>query len=175
MSQFFASGGRRIGDSASASIFPQNTQDWFPLGLTSLISLQSKGLSRVFSNITVQKHQFFGIQPSLCSNSYPYRTIGKTTALTWQTFIGLGNPHYSPRGCLPAWSTFSLRGAGYWFDYSDLVLSGRPQHYSPPLHQLSPFDVLLLQNVRFSINVCSRLSIWLALYLWICLLTKMYL
>ena len=65
MSQFFASGGHSIGISASASVFPMNSQDWFPLGLTGWISLQSKELSRVFSNTTVQKHQFFGIQLSL--------------------------------------------------------------------------------------------------------------
>ena len=55
--QFFASGGQNIGASASASVLPMNIQDWFPLGLTGLISLQSKGLSRIFSNTTVQKHQ----------------------------------------------------------------------------------------------------------------------
>ena len=66
MSQFFTSGGQRIGVSASASILPMNIQDWFFfLGLTGWISLQSKGLSRVFSNTTVQKHQFFGTQLSL--------------------------------------------------------------------------------------------------------------
>ena len=65
MSQLFASGGQRIGVSASASVLPMNIQDWFPLGLTGWISLQSKGLSRVFSNTTVQKHQFFSAQPSL--------------------------------------------------------------------------------------------------------------
>ena len=70
MSQFFASGGQRIGVSASASILPMSIQDWFPLGLTGLISLQSKELSRVFSNTIVQKHQFFGIQLSLWSNSH---------------------------------------------------------------------------------------------------------
>ena len=60
VSQFFASGGQSIGVSASASVLPMNVQDWSPLGWTSWISLQSKGLSRVFSNTTVQKHQFFG-------------------------------------------------------------------------------------------------------------------
>ena len=65
VSQFFASCGQSIGASASASILPMNIQDWFPLGLTGWISLQSKGLSRVFSNTTVQKHQFFGTQLSL--------------------------------------------------------------------------------------------------------------
>ena len=70
MSQFFASGDQNIGVSASTSVLPMNTQDWSPLGWTSWISLQSKGFSRVFSNTTVQKHQFFGAQPSLQSNSY---------------------------------------------------------------------------------------------------------
>ena len=60
MSQFFTSGGQSIGVSASASFLPKNTQDWSPLGWNGWISLQSKGLSRVFSNITLQKHQFFG-------------------------------------------------------------------------------------------------------------------
>ena len=70
MSQLFTSGGQSIGASASASVLPMITQDWPPLGWTGLISLQSKGLSRVFSNTTVQKHQFFGAQLSLWSNSH---------------------------------------------------------------------------------------------------------
>ena len=70
MSQFFASGGQSIGASASASVLPMNIQDWFPLGLTGWISLQSKGLSSVFSNTTVQKHQFFSTQLSWWSNSH---------------------------------------------------------------------------------------------------------
>ena len=70
MSWFFASGGRSIGVSASTSVLPMNTQDWSPLGWTGWISLQSKGLSTVFSNITVQKHQFFSAQLSLWSNSH---------------------------------------------------------------------------------------------------------
>ena len=70
VSQFFASGGQSIGASSSASVLPMNIQDWLPLGLTGLISLQSKGVSRVFSNTIVQKHQFFSTQLSLCNNSY---------------------------------------------------------------------------------------------------------
>ena len=70
MSQFFVSGGQSTWVSASASVFPMNIQDWLPLGLTGLISLQSKGLSIVFSNTTVQKHQFFSTQLSLWSNSH---------------------------------------------------------------------------------------------------------
>ena len=64
ISQFFASGDQSTGASASASVLPMNMQDWFPLGLTGWISLQSKGLSRVSSNTTVQKHQLFGTQLS---------------------------------------------------------------------------------------------------------------
>ena len=65
VSQLFTSGSQSIGDSASAPVLLMNIQDWFPLGLTGLISLQSKGLSKVFSNTTVQKHQFFDTQLSL--------------------------------------------------------------------------------------------------------------
>ena len=88
MSQFFASGGQRIGDSVSASVLPMNIQDLFPLELTGLISLQSKGLSRVFSSTTIQKPSilwqsaFFMVQLS-----HPYRTTGKTVSLTRQTFV----------------------------------------------------------------------------------------
>ena len=70
MSQLFTSGGQSIEVSASASFLPMNTQDWSPSGWTGWISLQSKGLSRVFSNTTVQKHQFFGTQLSSQSNSH---------------------------------------------------------------------------------------------------------
>ena len=70
MSQLFASGGQSIGVSATTSALPMNTQDWSPLGWTGWISLQSKGLSRVFSNTTVQKHQFFSSQLSSQSNSH---------------------------------------------------------------------------------------------------------
>ena len=70
MSQFFKSGGQSIGVSASTSVLPKNIQDWSPLGWTGRISLQSKGLSRVFFSTTVQKHQFFGAQLSSQSNSH---------------------------------------------------------------------------------------------------------
>ena len=65
ISQFFTSGGRSIRSSSSTSVLPMNVQDWFPWGWTGWISLQSKGLSRVFSNTTIQKHQFFSAQLSL--------------------------------------------------------------------------------------------------------------
>ena len=70
VSQLFISGGQSIGASALASVLPMNIQGWFPLGLTGLISLLSKGLSRVFSSITIQKHKFFHTQHSLWSNSH---------------------------------------------------------------------------------------------------------
>ena len=89
MSQFFTSGGQSIGVSTSASVLSMNIQDWFPLGWTGWISLQSKGLSRVFSNTTVQKHQFFGTQPYfIVQLSHPYMTTGNTIVLTKQTFVG---------------------------------------------------------------------------------------
>ena len=71
-SWLFTSSDQNIGASASASVLPMNTQDWFPLGWTGLISLQPKGLSRVFSSTTIQKHQFLGVQLSLWSNSHIY-------------------------------------------------------------------------------------------------------
>ena len=70
VNQFFISGGQSFGVSASISVLPMNIWDWFPLGWTGLISLQSKGHSRVFSNTMVQKHQFFSTQLSLWFNSH---------------------------------------------------------------------------------------------------------
>ena len=82
--QWVASGGQSIG--ASASVLPTNTQDWFSLGLTGLISFQYKGFSRVFPNTTAQKFQFFSAQ--LSQLSHPYLTAGKTISLTVWTFVG---------------------------------------------------------------------------------------
>ena len=75
MSHFFTLGGQSIGVSASTSVLPVNTQDWSPLEWTGWISSQSKGLSRVFSNTTVQKHQLFGTQLSLWFNSYIHKGV----------------------------------------------------------------------------------------------------
>ena len=89
MSQFFTSVGQSIGVSPSASVLPMNIQDWFPLGFTGWISLQSKGLSRVFFNTTVWRHQFFGAQPFFTVQlSHPYMTTGKTIAFTILIFVG---------------------------------------------------------------------------------------
>ena len=83
MSQFFISGGQIIRVSASASIFPMNIQDWSPLGWTGWISLRSKGLSRVFSNTTVQKHQFFSAQLSSQSNFHIHTWPLENHSLDW--------------------------------------------------------------------------------------------
>ena len=87
MSQLFTSSGWSIGVSALTSVLLVSIQDWFPLGLTCLISLQSKGLSWVLSNTTVQKRQFFGVQPSLWSNSHIHTWLLETIALTRRTFV----------------------------------------------------------------------------------------
>ena len=88
ISQFFTSGGQSIGVSAPASLLPMNTQGWFPLGWTGWISLLSKGLWRVFSNTTVQKHQFFGAQAFfIVQLSHPFMTTGKIIALTIWTLV----------------------------------------------------------------------------------------
>ena len=77
-----------FGASASVSVLPVNIQDWFPLGVAGWIPLQSKGLSRVFSNTTVQKHQFLGAQLSYSPTLTPNMTTGKPMALTRQIFVG---------------------------------------------------------------------------------------
>ena len=88
VSQFFASCGQSIGVSTSASVLPMNIQDWFPLGWNGWISLQTKGLSRAFSNTTVLKHQFFCAQFFIVQLLHPYMTTGKTIVLTRWTFVG---------------------------------------------------------------------------------------
>ena len=88
MSQLFAWGGQSIGVSILASVLPMNTQGWSPLGWTGWISLQSKRLSRVFSNTTVQKHQFFSSQPFHSSSLTSVHDCWKTHSLTIWTFVG---------------------------------------------------------------------------------------
>ena len=109
MSQLFASGGQSIGASASAWALPINIHDWFPLEMTGLISLQSKGLSRVFSSTAIWKHQFFGAQSSLWSNSHPYMTTGRAIALTRWTSVLYADTTY--RVC--PWNL--LKETGSWF------------------------------------------------------------
>ena len=84
MSQLFTSGGQSI----EASVFPMNIQGWIRLGLTGLISMMSRGLSRVFSNTTVRKYPFFGAQPYLLSSSHSYTWLLEKLALTIRTFVG---------------------------------------------------------------------------------------
>ena len=88
MNQFFPLGGQSIGVSASVSVLPMNIKDWFPLGWTSLISLQPKGLSRVFFNTTVQKHQFAGaLLSSQCNSHIHIWLLEKSVALTKWIFV----------------------------------------------------------------------------------------
>ena len=91
MSQLFTSGDQSIGFSTSASVLPMNIQDWSPLGWTGWISLQSKGLSRVFSNTTVKKHQFFSAQLSLWSNSHIHTWLLEKDR--WLLYILLAKVH----------------------------------------------------------------------------------
>ena len=106
MSRLFTSGSQSIGVSASASVLSMNIQDLFPLGLTGLISLQSKGLSRVFCNTTVKKHQFFGAQPSLWSNchirTWPLETL---QLWLWGTLLA--------KGCLCFFNMLSRFGLAF--------------------------------------------------------------
>ena len=92
MSQLFVPGDQNIGASASAPFLPRNIQGWFPLGLTGLISLPSKGLSKVFSNTKVQRYQFFGVLPSLWSTSHIHTRLLKNhsfdyTDIFWQSNV----------------------------------------------------------------------------------------
>ena len=113
MSQLFASGGQSVGASVSASVLPKNIQDWFPWGLTGLISLLPKGLSTVFSNTTVWKHHFFGAQPSLWFNSHLKMTTGRTIALTIQTFPWVYiSPSPHSRKVLTRIPTYTTRSGG---------------------------------------------------------------
>ena len=112
MSWLFASGGQSIGASASASVLPMNIQDWFPL--TDYISLQSKGLSRVFSSTTVQKHQFFSTQPSLWSNFHIH-----TWLLEKWIAIPFSRQSSRPRdwarvSCIVRWILYCLSHQGSW-------------------------------------------------------------
>ena len=111
MSQLFTSGGQSIGASASASVLPVNIQGLFPLGWTGLISWLSKGLSRVFSSTTVQRHQFFSTQLFFTVQlSHLYMTTGKTIALTRQTFVGKVMSHFH-QGALQFLFNFCHKGS----------------------------------------------------------------
>ena len=107
-SQFFTSGCQSIGASASASVLQKNIQDWFPLGLTVWISLQSKGLSTIFSSTTVQKHQFFGAQPSLRSNSHIHTWLLKKHSFDYMDLCPKANLHQKKVMVTVWWSAASL-------------------------------------------------------------------
>ena len=138
MRQLFASCGQSIGASASASVLPMNIQNWFPLGLTGLISLQSKELSRVFSNTTVQKHQFFSIQPALQSNSHPYVTTGKTVSSVAQSCPTLCDPMNCSTPGLPVHHQLPEFTQTHVHRVSDAIQPSHPlSSPSPPAFNLS--------------------------------------
>ena len=88
MSQFFASGSQSIGASTSASVLPMNIQEWFPLGLTDLISFQSRGLSRIFSSTTIQNHQLFGVSLLYGSTLTSVHNYWKNPSFDYMFFVG---------------------------------------------------------------------------------------
>ena len=138
----FSSGGQSIGVSASASVLPMNIQDWFPLGWTGWISMQSKGLSGVFSNTTVQKHQFSSAQLSLWSNSYIHKwLLEKTIPLTRWTFVG---------------KVMSL----LLNMLSRLVITFLPRSKSLLISWLQSPSVVILEPKKIKFDLPSKLSHW---------------
>ena len=124
MSQFFTTGGQSIGVSASASVLPMNIQDWFPLGGTGWISLQSKGLSRVFSNTIVQRHQFFDTQLSLSGegngNPLQYSCLENFTDWGAGRLQSMGSQRVGPDWVTPlTWALFIVQlSHDYWKNHS---------------------------------------------------------
>ena len=164
MSQLFTSGGQST--EASASVLPMNIQGWFPLGLTGLLSLLSKRLSRLFFSTTLQKHQFFSTQPSLWSNSHIHTwLLEKTTALTIWTFVSkvisllfntLSRIAFLPRSkCLLISWLQSL---------STVILEPKKIaclcfYFSPSIcHEVMGMDTMVFVNVVFSQLFHSPLS-----------------
>ena len=134
ISQLFRSDGQSIGAPASVSVIPINIQGWFPLGWTGWNSLQSKGLSRVFSSTTVWKHQFFGTQLSLWANSHQvYKTTRKTKWSLCFLICCLGNDNLLQNSCLEssmdrgAWEATVHRVAKSWTRLSTHVLMRQQQ------------------------------------------------
>ena len=146
--RLFPSDGQRIEASVSASILPVNIQGWFPLGLTSLISL-SKGLSRVFSNTTVRKHQFFRAQPFLGSSFHTHNmTAGKTKALTIQTFLAV----------MPLIFNILSRFVIAFLPRSMCLLISWLQ--SPSAVILKPKKIKSVTASIFSTSICHELMLW---------------
>ena len=156
MSQLFASGGQSTGTSASASILLMNIQGWFPLGWTGLIFLQSKGLSRVFSSTTIQKHQLFGTQPSSKQSSPKLIKQAET-----QNEDTLGHIMLSGLGVWGRWQRI-LRLWSFWqltshsifqknehwatHKHQPRFLPNFPRTYPPSLFGSPPFKISLLQH-----------------------------
>ena len=130
-SQFFSSGSQRIGVSASTSVLPMNIQDWFPLGWTGWFSLQSEGLSKVFSNTIVQKHQFFGAQLSLWSDSHihtwllekPQLWLDGPFIMEWKILPAI----WVNKGCYSHWA-ITLQPI-LWWALRDLRMETKNAHH----------------------------------------------
>ena len=151
VSQFFPSGGQSIGASASASVLPMNIQDWFPLGWTAWISLQSKGLARVFSSTIVQKHQFFGTQ------------LGELKKISWnyfdQTDVYSGSDgkesscnELDPR-LIPELWRFPGAGHGNPYQYSCLENSMNREAWRVTVHGLIELD--MTERLALSLHFTS--------------------
>ena len=152
----FESGDQSIGVSASASVLPMNIQGWLPLGLTSLLSLQSKGLSRVFPSTTDRKHQFFGSQPSLWFNSH-IKTTGKTIALTIWTFVSkvISLPFNMLSRFVIAFLPRSKHLLTSWLQLSSEIILKAKKINSATVSIPSPMHLLWSNGTR-----CHDLSFW---------------
>ena len=166
MSQLFTGGGQSIGVSALASVLPKNTQDWSPLDWAGGFSLQSKGFSTVFSNTTVQTHQFFSAQPSSQSNSHPYMTTGKTIALTRRTFVGkvMSLLFNMLSRLVITFLPRSRRLLILWLQAPSAVILEPPKIKSDTVSTVSPSishevmesDAMIFSSVQFSCSVVSN-------------------
>ena len=153
MSQLFASGGRSIGVSASASVLPMNIQDWFSLGLTGLNSLLSKGLSIVFFNTAVQKHQFFDAQPSLWSNFHIHTSVQLLSCVRFfaTPWIAACQPSLP---FISSWSLLKL------MSIESMVPSNRLILCHPLLFLPSSFPRITVFSNALSLFCMIGLSIW---------------
>ena len=148
-SKFYTSGDQRIGVSASVSVLPMNIQVWFPLGLAGWISLQSKRLSRIFSNTTVQKHQFFSTQLSLLSNSHIHKWL-------WMNFIYSQTTLKIKKTCNILQHTIALTNLGWeWL---------RESNHSCPFHTYPKASWIKFIIITSKSLQCCRF--WSLLWYW---------
>ena len=167
MSQLFASGGQSIGASASASVLPMNIQGWFPLGFV-LISLLSKGLSRIFSSTTIWKYQFFSAQPTLISAHEYWKTVTLTIrTLVSKVLVSPKSPHLTliphwTHRCLPFWVWAFDLPAGSNLLVSDLPIPPISQHVPriPFPSSITPWLSQYSQESWYDVNRFSTKGIY---------------